>query len=98
MDFIIGLPISKGFVVIWVVVDRLSKFGHFISLKSDFSSTIVMLHFYKASLNYMIFQNQLVQIEIGFFLDDFRDLFSKQWELYCQYPRLIIHSLIAKKI
>lgn len=41
MEFIVGLPNAKGFTVILVVVDRLSKFGHFIPLKADFSSSTV---------------------------------------------------------
>lgn len=41
MDFITALPVSKGFTVILFVVDRLSKFGHFIPLKSDITSAIV---------------------------------------------------------
>ncbi|MCH91013.1 transposon Tf2-1 polyprotein, partial [Trifolium medium] len=41
MDFITGLPMSCGYTVILVVVDRLTKFGHFIPLKSDYDSRSV---------------------------------------------------------
>ncbi|PWA71682.1 hypothetical protein CTI12_AA283380 [Artemisia annua] len=53
MDFITGLPLSKGFTVIFVVVDRFSKYAHFAALPSSFNAhqlaevfvdTIVKLH------------------------------------------------------
>ncbi|TYK14153.1 pol protein [Cucumis melo var. makuwa] len=44
MDFITGLPRTlRGFTVIWVVVDRLTKSAHFVSGKSTY--TLSMLQF-----------------------------------------------------
>lgn len=53
MDFITGLPNSHGYMVILVVVDRLTKYEHFMAMKHDFTSkqiaevffnTVVKLH------------------------------------------------------
>jgi hypothetical protein len=37
MDFIVGLPrTAKGFDSIWVIVDRLTKIAHFLSVKASY--------------------------------------------------------------
>jgi hypothetical protein len=45
MDFIIGLPNSKGKSVIMVIVDRLTKYAHFCALSHPFKASAVSTAF-----------------------------------------------------
>ncbi|GJZ33313.1 ty3-gypsy retrotransposon protein [Tanacetum coccineum] len=39
MDFITNLPLSNGKLAIWVIVDRLTKFAHFLALSPNYTAT-----------------------------------------------------------
>lgn len=41
MDFITHLPAIQGKTIIWVIVDHLSKYGHFIALPTGFSASTI---------------------------------------------------------
>jgi hypothetical protein len=45
MDFVEGLPLSGQANAIWVVVDKYSKFAHFIPLRHPFSATTIATMF-----------------------------------------------------
>lgn len=47
MDFIVKLPKSQGYDAILVVIDRLSKYAHFLSLKHPYSARTMVEVFVK---------------------------------------------------
>lgn len=79
MDFITGLPNSFGYTVIMVVIDRLSKYNHFLPLKTDYSSKSVADTFMKNVVKHHGVPKSIVFDRDKVFISSFwRELFKLQ--------------------
>jgi hypothetical protein len=77
MDFIFALPTSFGYMVIMVVVDRLSKATHFVAIKHPYNATIVA----QAIVEIVVKLHGMPKMVIS---NHDRVLISKFWqELFC---------------
>ncbi|XP_042010529.1 uncharacterized protein LOC121759095 [Salvia splendens] len=73
MDFITGLPLSRGYTTIMVVVDRLSKYAHFAPLPNRFDALKVAHLFINKVVRHHGFPKTLVSDRDSVFL-------NKVWE------------------
>ncbi|WVY96969.1 hypothetical protein V8G54_029120 [Vigna mungo] len=82
MDFITSLPISQGYTVIMVVIDRLSKYAHFCPLKADYNNKQVAEAFVKTVIKLHGFPKTIVSDRDKVFSDGQSEALNKCLEMY----------------
>jgi len=79
MEFITSLPLSQGYANIMVVIDRLSKFAHFIPLRPGLNSKLMAEAFIQNIVKLYGFLKTVVSSRDRVFISNFwRQLFKAQ--------------------
>nr|GEZ30334.1 hypothetical protein [Tanacetum cinerariifolium] len=82
MDFITGLPLSKGFTDIFVVVDRFTKYAHFGTLPTSFNSSKVAELFMDMVVKHHGFLKTIVSDQDPIFTDGQTQVVNRGLEQY----------------
>lgn len=79
MDFVDGLPPSQGKTIIMVVVDRYSKFAHFVAMQHPYTATMVAQIFFEEIFSLYGLPKSIVSDRDTIFLSAFwTELFKLQ--------------------
>jgi hypothetical protein len=92
MDFIEGLPMSNGKDKIFVVVDRLTKYAHFMAARKTDSTKQIADVFAKTFINCMGFRRSLSAIGMQNLKEIFGEIFANKLE----YPLIQAQPTIRK--
>lgn len=77
MDFIVGLPLSYGYTVMMVVVDRLTKYAHFGALSSNFNASWAAKLFIEIVVRHHSYPSVIISDRDPIFLSHFWENFFK---------------------
>jgi hypothetical protein len=92
-----GLPNSQGKYVIYVVVDRLYKYAHFMTLKHPYSATMVAQEFFEHMFKLHGVPTSIVRDRDSMFIEIFGGSFFVYKVLSLTLAQQIIHKQMAKQ-
>ncbi|CAA7044471.1 unnamed protein product [Microthlaspi erraticum] len=84
MDFVVGLPVSRTFDAIWVIVDRLTKSAHFLAIKKTDGAAVLARKFVREIVRLHGVPASIVSDRDPRFTSEFWRAFRQRWALSFQ--------------